>query len=708
MKRLLNILLDPKAIAGLFLLAVPAIIAVFNLTQYLPDSIKKQAKPEVLTPIVTLAVWIFLAILFALFDLVLNLRRHPDGKPKPGKVAIYVAELRGDKENSHRKHIVDTLTEQLGETVQILHAGKEFCGKETGNPGDDALDANRKGQLYLDHKKYKGDLLIWGQVIKDSQVVKLRFTSPAYKVAAQGRFTFDQEMLLTQKFDAELAAALAAIAAQLALPAVNPGKYVGDVLIPVAEKLGKIVANLPESMRPDQRGLLLRSYALAEFTIGEQRGDSDALKRAIAAYREALKERTREKVPLDWAMTQNNLGNAFLRLGQRESGTEQLEAAITAYREALKEYTREKVPLLWAMTQNNLGTVLSTLGERNSGTEQLEAAVAAYCEALKEYTQEKVPLDWAMTQNNLGLALWRLGEREGNTERLETAVVAYREALKEYTRERVPLQWATTQNNLGLALWRLGERESGTEQLEAAVAAYREALKEYTREKVPLDWAMTQNNLGTVLWTLGERESGTEQLEAAVAAYREALKEYTREKVPLDWAMTQNNLGAVLWTLGQRESGTEQLEAAVAAYREALKEWTREKVPLQWAMTQNNLGTALSMLGEREGNTERLHAAVAAYREALKERTREKVPLDWAMTQNNLGHALEWMGELDDAADAYRLALEVFTPENHFPRYTGTAGNLARVQAKLRAAQMGEDPQPKSAPIPVKNGPKSA
>ena len=69
---------------------------------------------------------------------------------------------------------------------------------------------------------------------------------------------------------------------------------------------------------------------------------------------------TRERVPLDWAATQNNLGNALERLGERESGTGKLEEAVAAYREALKEYTRERVPLDWAMTQNNLGTALES------------------------------------------------------------------------------------------------------------------------------------------------------------------------------------------------------------------------------------------------------------------------------------------------------------------------------------------------------------
>jgi tetratricopeptide (TPR) repeat protein len=91
------------------------------------------------------------------------------------------------------------------------------------------------------------------------------------------------------------------------------------------------------------------------------------LGQAVAAYRAALEERTRERVPLDWAMTQNNLGNALFTLGEREGGTARLEQALAAYRAALEELTRERVPLDWARTQTNLGTALSTLGERESG-----------------------------------------------------------------------------------------------------------------------------------------------------------------------------------------------------------------------------------------------------------------------------------------------------------------------------------------------------
>ena len=53
-------------------------------------------------------------------------------------------------------------------------------------------------------------------------------------------------------------------------------------------------------------------------------------------------------------MTQNNLGIALHTLGEREAGTAQLIEAVAAFRNALLVYTRERVPVNWAMTQKNL------------------------------------------------------------------------------------------------------------------------------------------------------------------------------------------------------------------------------------------------------------------------------------------------------------------------------------------------------------------
>jgi hypothetical protein len=82
-------------------------------------------------------------------------------------------------------------------------------------------------------------------------------------------------------------------------------------------------------------------------------------------------------------------------------------------RGALEELARERVPLDWAEAQDNLGRALEVLGERESGTARLEEAVAAYRAALEERTRDRVPLDWART-TLLVLPLGAVGNPDGS------------------------------------------------------------------------------------------------------------------------------------------------------------------------------------------------------------------------------------------------------------------------------------------------------
>lgn len=623
-------------VAAILCFGAKALFVWLHWTPAVPQSMKGLLTPDQLTDaIAAVPLLVAVAMIFG-WKRWLGRQRHVDGKARPGKVVIYVAELEGDDQKGrHRTNIIHSLRRELGDPVQILRCGMELRAEEAGDPSEDADSANRKARGYLSDKK--ADLMIWGQVLEGPpQVIELHFTSAASEGADETRFSYDERLRLAGDFGQELAMALAAVAAQQALPALNRGDYVADVLVPVARKLGELAASPPAAMGPAERALLLHSYALSEQAIGEERGDSDALERASEAFRNSLLECNRGEFPIEWAAIQNNLGVALATRGGRERNTELLQAAVRAFREALEERTRERDPLEWAATQNNLSNALSALGERENGTESLRAAVQAYCVVLSAQTRDHAPLDWARTQNNLGATLSILGNRE-----------------------------------------------EGTESLKDAIQAFRAALEERTRQRVPLKWAMSQYNLGNALQALGLREGGTKQLGRAVQAYEAALEERTREKAPLDWAATQNNLGNTLAVLGEREDKSELLEEAIQAYNAALEERTRDRVPLDWAATQNNLALALSILSEREGKPDRMERAVLAYRAALEEKTRERAPFDWAGTQVNLGTAYEVLGKLGEAATAYRQALEVLTPEAFSEAHAQISGDLERVLAEL-------------------------
>jgi tetratricopeptide (TPR) repeat protein len=346
------------------------------------------------------------------------------------------------------------------------------------------------------------------------------------------------------------------------------------------------------------RFLLRQADAL--LSQGDEFGDNDALAIAIDIYRHAADLISQADFPLDWAATQNNLGNALALLGERKADTARLAEAIVACRNALKEFTREREPLRWAGVQNNLGNALRALGEAEDSTVWLRQALAAYHNALKEWTRQSAH-SWAGAQFNLSNVLSMIAEHRTGTYLLKKAVVPCRNALRVFTRKDAPLQWAATQHKLGTALQMLGERQRNVARLKRAIAAYKKALTVRTCERVPIDWAMTLNNLGNAHLAIGQLETGVAEFERAVAAYDEALNVYTPEHTPLLWAMTQYNLAVALHAWGGRENGTSRLKRAVSAYDEARKVYD-EYLPQRSAIIIGKQGVARMLIAERLGN----------------------------------------------------------------------------------------------------------
>ncbi|MBP0016182.1 MAG: tetratricopeptide repeat protein, partial [Cyanobacteria bacterium SBLK] len=134
---------------------------------------------------------------------------------------------------------------------------------------------------------------------------------------------------------------------------------------------------------------------LQEFPRGDRQLNLEV---SIAAYEQALKVFDRSAFPQDWAMTQNNLGDAYYER-IRGDRADNLENAIAAYELALQVRTPSAFPQNWAMTQNNLGGAYSNR-IRGDRADNLENAIAAYELALQVRTPSAFPEKWAMTQNN--------------------------------------------------------------------------------------------------------------------------------------------------------------------------------------------------------------------------------------------------------------------------------------------------------------------
>ena len=131
---------------------------------------------------------------------------------------------------------------------------------------------------------------------------------------------------------------------------VFDGEAAAEAIIAMADALHQ---NSPADVRD-----AIAAEARAAYEYGDEKGSNVHLIAAIA-LRRTLVESARDQDEKGSAL--NDLGNALKTLGERESGTGKLEEAVAAYREALKEQTRERVPLQWATTQTNLGNALFRL-----------------------------------------------------------------------------------------------------------------------------------------------------------------------------------------------------------------------------------------------------------------------------------------------------------------------------------------------------------
>jgi len=218
-----------------------------------------------------------------------------------------------------------------------------------------------------------------------------------------------------------------------------------------------------------------------------------------------------------------------------------MKVAVEAYDKTLVVWTYANNPEKYAMTQNNLGNAYRTLGEVENKSANCQLAIAAFKEALKVRTLDRFPMDYAMTQNNLGTAYSTLGEVENKSANCQLAIAAYQEALKVYTLDRFPMQYGTTQNNLGTAYRTLGEVENKSANCQLAIAAYQEALKVRTLDRFPMQYADTQSNLGTAYGTLLDVEDKPGNCKRAKRAFEEALKIYT-EDLPEPYAVVIHNL----------------------------------------------------------------------------------------------------------------------------------------------------------------------
>jgi hypothetical protein len=199
----------------------------------------------------------------------------------------------GEQPNVPDERLAEVLT-KVANDYKRLQA--QVAALNPDNPTARGLVEHAKSEITAGH------FAAAHQLLTQARQAQIAAAQEATKLAKQAQAARDAQLLG--------AAASAATEGDLAMTELHYAQ---------AADLFKQAASLVPAGRPDETtGYLERQAAAALHRQGDERGDNAALKQSIDTWRLVLQQRPRDRVPLDWAMTQNNLGNALSRLEERE------------------------------------------------------------------------------------------------------------------------------------------------------------------------------------------------------------------------------------------------------------------------------------------------------------------------------------------------------------------------------------------------------
>jgi len=395
-------------------------------------------------------------------------------------VSILVCNFDGPDGREVSQRLIRDLGVNSGVLVQ--HISKKLVAKGKGNLVERMVAAAEVGRKWLVNSN--ADVLLWGEVSPDDRGVTIRFLCAIADADTQpGSIGLGDALGLGHNYDARMAELIHAVV----LAAVGPRKAspqreeVADLLSSPADKMDAFVDAPPETMAQPGFASVLTAVGNVLAAMWRLKDDPARLDRAVSAYKAAISIEHDEDDPLNWALTQNQLGAALQAQAVRDKDPAPLRAAADAYRAVATALGAHLHVNDWALAQAHLGDVLVKLSHYGDAAQHLKSASEAYQQALKVFTRQTMPGPWSELMNQLGVALMNMGENVPGDRVLEQAAGCFRKSLEVRRRDIAPLLWAQTANNLGAVTFSLFKRKENAGVLNEAAACFKGAFEVYAQ-----------------------------------------------------------------------------------------------------------------------------------------------------------------------------------------------------------------------------------
>ncbi|MFQ5978158.1 MAG: hypothetical protein ACE5OZ_08520, partial [Candidatus Heimdallarchaeota archaeon] len=199
--------------------------------------------------------------------------------------------------------------------------------------------------------------------------------------------------------------------------------------------------NYPEYYAMNQTNLGIAYYGLAQ-TAKYKLDKFDYCSFAKAAYLAALQIQDSKRYPYDYARIQINLGNinrwlALLAESEWEKKKYGFDS-VQSFKNALEFFYYKKTPLDYAMTYNNLGEAYVALADITRDSKYCIKAISSCHKAFRVYSPSIYRLNYAKALAILGSAYGSWAKIDRTSRNCKTAIAAFQEASRILTKEKYP------------------------------------------------------------------------------------------------------------------------------------------------------------------------------------------------------------------------------------------------------------------------------
>ena len=293
------------------------------------------------------------------------LRTHRLVPPKQDRFRILVTNLRGDDQALvHTRHLETALLDQMGPAIMPIDGTPDIA--------DGEIDADALEQCRSLIASHNGDSLIFGEVMPAAPRIRIRMVGRyENQPGRHGAYQTDWTEL-PKRFGPDVDGQLLTLMALSLAPSAQNDEdraYLSGILRPAATKLTRLLETPGAALDSERQGVLWHALGLSASLLGEYTRSERWLEVAVHAHKTALLIWQKDTVVFDWAIVQNNLGQALRLLAERQPNDRSrrplLEQSIQAFQEALRVYRAAVAADTYRrQTETNLAHAEALLAER--------------------------------------------------------------------------------------------------------------------------------------------------------------------------------------------------------------------------------------------------------------------------------------------------------------------------------------------------------